>query len=678
MKNFSLCFFILLALPVHAVTYFVDKNGDGSDCLSWNNACTTLAAAVALSNDDVDDEIRVAQGTYYPVSGIVLKDNLTIRGGYNIELNLTNPEVYKTIFSGDKDGNDVNKVDDITLNHADIRGANLDFFIDASNLDNIILEGLTITGMNYAGTGGSAVILAKSVGTFNNIQFIGNKATGLGVMFVWGQGVKNSTFASINDSVFSGNSGGSGAGALDVHNFGHAVVNRTTFENNISGTKGGAIYVHTGESKLEVNDSLFLNNSAPYGGAIQIDDKADPGKLNNSTFFGNNATGNLSNNGGGAINIESAGHQLSYLTVVGNSAVASGGGILINVPDSSNKITASLVMGNSAGNLKNLREVGSNKFTDGGFNLIGAAGEESESTFTFGSNSNASTLTVAEVIELSIDDNGGARKSVKISPNDGSTDYARNRIPFTGIPFYGVGRSAAYPFTSLSQAKGALTSFDNYTADVYYFDIGAVYGDAASNYVVTPGVAAFSTYVDDEGFVLIASASSGNSLNDISESTSELFLTANKKLDNSIVTAFQFDESRIDGLNEWRRSSSGLCDGSVAAKDSRGLPKPGFVNLNDIDQVNIIEDCDIGAFEFNDAYRLDCYDEDGDRAGITVDEDISDGETSGSGSFCLNRNILNATPAEVLDNLGGVHYSLLLLLSVLVGSRHLLRKSSFI
>jgi predicted outer membrane repeat protein len=670
MKNISLYLLMACALPAHAATYFVDQDGDASDCLSWNNACNTLAAAVALSNAGVDDEIRVAQGTYYPENGIALKDKLTIRGGYNVELNLSNPDVFKTVFSGDKDGNDENKVDDITLNHADIVGSNLGRFLRADNLNDLAFEGFTITGMDE-GSNGSAMWLQQSNATFNDVQFFGNKAGDKGTVFVYGNSIVGSTQAIFNDCVFSGNSSGK-AGAISAHIAGRAIVNRTTFESNIAATnRGGAIALDGSNSSLEVNDSLFLNNSSvSYGGAVSIEAGAASSKLNNSTFYGND-----SNVLGGAIFLANGGHKLTYLTVVNNNASTAGGGIQ-NDAGAENTLTASLVMGNTGGGRKNINAT-PGQLADGGYNLIGAAGEETEASFTFAanSNSNASAFNLNEIIEPTIDDNGGARKSVKIKANEDSTGYARNRIPFTGVPFYGVGRSADYPFTSLSQAKGALARFDNYTADIYYFDIGAVYADAASNYVVTPGVAAFSTYVDDEGFVLIKSASSGNTLGDITESTNELFLTANKQLDTSILNVLISDEERIEGLNLWRRSSAGLCDGSVAAKDSRGLPKSGFVNFNDLDQVDIIEDCDIGAFEFNDAYRLDCYDEDGDRPGITVDEDISDG-TSASGTFCLNRNLLSATPAEIIDNLGTLHYGLLLLLSTLLGLRKLSGKAS--
>ena len=45
--------------------------------------------------------------------------------------------------------------------------------------------------------------------------------------------------------------------------------------------------------------------------------------------------------------------------------------------------------------------------------------------------------------------------------------------------------------------------------------------------------------------------------------------------------------------------------------DERGFDRPDMVDVTDPDQNGDIRDCDIGAFEFNNAYRVDCFDEDG-------------------------------------------------------------------
>ncbi len=115
-----------------------------------------------------------------------------------------------------------------------------------------------------------------------------------------------------------------------------------------------------------------------------------------------------------------------------------------------------------------------------------------------------------------------------------------------------------------------------------------------------------------------------------------------------------------DDLNLWVRSHAGLCDSGAIKTDARGLPRSDFQNPDDPAQGGPAHSCDIGAFEFNDGYQFDCYDEDGKRP--ENDLDILDG--SGSAGVCFGGDILKATPKALLNNIGSINLFFLIALAL--------------
>ena len=112
----------LLAMNVQAQqVYYVNGSGgsDANDGKSWTNAFETLQAA--LDKVQPFDEIRVAEGTYYPTKKItaddydtklpvvptdrdmtfVLAKDVRIAGGYNAADGTRDVKLYPTILSGD-------------------------------------------------------------------------------------------------------------------------------------------------------------------------------------------------------------------------------------------------------------------------------------------------------------------------------------------------------------------------------------------------------------------------------------------------------------------------------------------------------------------------------------------------------------------------------------------------
>ena len=112
-----------------------------------------------------------------------------------------------------------------------------------------------------------------------------------------------------------------------------------------------------------------------------------------------------------------------------------------------------------------------------------------------------------------------------------------------------------------------------------------------------------------------------------------------------------YTTSEGDDLNLWVRSHAGLCDSGAIKTDARGLPRSDFQNPDDPAQNGPAHSCDIGAFEFNDGYQFDCYDEDGKRP--ENDLDLLGG--TGSAGVCFGGDITKATPKALLNNIGSIN-----------------------
>ncbi len=651
----------IFALPIffasvsNAETLYVKTTGDDSkDCLSWSSACKTIGQAVALASD-TGSVINIAEGIYKPTATITLKDKLQLIGGYKTDTNAYNPDKYRTIISGDTDNNDV-VTDGVTMDYSDISGANLSRLFWAQDITEVVLKGFTLTGMQQTGNHGSAMWIQASEVSFEDVDFIGNYAFSLGTVLIYGVDVfAQGTFTSCS---FIGNYAGTG-GALNPHRHGHAVIKNSEFRNNDAGSTGGAIYVNNGLSSLQLENATFEGNTAPEGGAVALAAGVDSSTIVNATFINNNATTGV----GGALRIQGSGHEVGFSTFYGNAAVSAGGAIQ-NDSGALNSIYSSLLLGNTAASNGNVNAV-AGELSDGGYNLIGSAGI-SEAAFNFGSSSFTSPHNMLDLIEVDSFENGGLLKSVRISEKV-DAGYPRDVIQNDGIPFFGVGQSADYPFRSLADAHGAIKSSVDYGAGIYYFDLGASYG-SAPDYTVSLSGQSFSTYVDDEGYVLIASAGVAGDVLSIVTETSALTLRSDSKLPASILAALGEDENTVVDKDQWVRASS-LCNGSKTLSDVRGLPRSDFVNPADADQQGLISNCDIGAFEFNNGYRYDCYSEDGERPGVVVDGGLASGEASANANICFGGDIFNATPAALLDNIGSVNTLWLSLAAIIFGWR---------
>lgn len=773
---------LLLPGVVHAATWYVKPVASGAnDCSSWANACATLASAKNKVTSNTD-EIWVAAGIY-KFSAQVYNDMpgtyaLKIYGGFagtETAVDFRNPKKNVVVFSADTPVDDTGVVGGVTPSYANV-GATattriLAFFntgvTSASPVN--ILDGVTLTGMHLKTTWEGGLLIQNAKAEINNVKFIGNKGHAPGILISQPFStatITNTEFKnnySLDDA--AGNSAITEGGAIYATSA-TAVLScdNCTFTGNRASGTGGAVRVLAGAS-VNISNSGFTSNIAETGagGAINTDSSgavnlvsnlfdsnqalvanggaiaATAGLLNieSNTFFGNIAGG--TGKFGGAINLGSGAAQavIRYSTFMNNTANGSGGkGGAINVnaayPATKPVISHSLFLNNSSPTGANISDMGS--VTDGGYNVIGYAGAHNTAgTWTKPSSSETlAETTLANIVEVALANNGGMHKSLKQAVNS----PLKNKVP-NDLVLSPVGTTPTNPFTSIAQARGAMASYSSYKAGKYYFDIAGT---------------TFATYVDKDGYVLVASSDSLVTAAAAYTQVSTLTLRSDSILNSTIMSKFtnsEIDEVRIssysngirgtfdgyskdpdvisslsaynilnnsqnggswevvgsskalnyftascipsavtlnngiyhacgntdgmhwlpsssnealtsstavkDDLDLWVRSSLGNCNGTVSA-DQRSLPRSDYVNPNDPNQYGLITDCDVGAFEWNNGYQLDCWNEDGARPENSI--------SGGTASVCFS-DPNSLTPKGLLDNFGYTNWMSLMLLSML-------------
>ena len=322
-------------------TYYVDievENGtfDGS---SWSNAFLTVQSALDVAGPD--DEIWVAEGTYYPtntedrtisfeINGD--QDGLKIYGGFDPDTGDTgfadrDRFANETILSG-RIGNDIF--------FGPIRSHQVVVF--AQNGD--------------AGPSGGAITRDTVIDGF--IIEEGSADTGYpyrngGAIYINGRGSGNEASPTISNMVLRDNYGlNGGAVGIDGTQGGASspLLTNVTFIRNQTPLDGGAIY-GSGSGSPVIKNAVFVDNEAAdlsgsgpnyaYGGAIAS--RAIPMEITNALFANNEGKR------GGAIYSEGS-LQLTNVTLTGNTAEL--GGSIFNT--SSLTFENSISWGNSSTN----------------------------------------------------------------------------------------------------------------------------------------------------------------------------------------------------------------------------------------------------------------------------------------------------------------------------------------
>jgi parallel beta-helix repeat protein len=364
---------------------YVDDDATGAnDGSSWENAYFYLQDALADANSaEKPVEIRVAQGIYMPdregppgryrrvvapgdrEATFHLINGVTLKGGYaglgEPDSNARDVELYKTILSGDLNGDDV-QVDDVevanlsNLRSQPSRAENSYNVVTGSGTDDsAVLDGFTITAGNANGPEGphdnpykfkSGAGMCNYFGSpiVTNCTFTKNSAYGAG-------GMKNeSANPTVVNCTFSSN-GGRGM----VNSNSNPTLTNCTFTRNSDSGMGN------GESSLTLNNCTFIENRSMVGGGI-FNEWTSTLNLTNCTFIMNSAeltgggmdggTATLTNcafianeasEGGG---MWSDASTLTNCTFIANKARNWGGGIWLWFDDTVSNCTFT---GNSAG-----------------------------------------------------------------------------------------------------------------------------------------------------------------------------------------------------------------------------------------------------------------------------------------------------------------------------------------
>ncbi|MHC4643068.1 MAG: right-handed parallel beta-helix repeat-containing protein, partial [Planctomycetota bacterium] len=252
---------------------------------------------------------------------------------------------YKTILSGDLNGDDVEVNDPCDLLTEPSRAENSYHVVTGIDCnENAVLDGFTITAGNanregypfHHGSGGGIQIRfgeMREVGpVLKNCTFIGNSAR-------WGGGMDNNHCSTtLTNCTFSENFAEWGGGGIGIAGYAGPKLINCTFTANRAGYKGGA--VANGEGRFTLENCTLIANHAELGGAIY---NGDAGAiLTDCTLIGNYAE-----RGGVVYNSSDSSVRMTNCLVSENSCTEEGGVVYLRSEDSAT-LTNCILTANSA------------------------------------------------------------------------------------------------------------------------------------------------------------------------------------------------------------------------------------------------------------------------------------------------------------------------------------------
>jgi parallel beta-helix repeat protein len=282
-------------------TIYVDDDAVGAnDGSSWTDAYNYLQDALADANSaEKPVEIRVAKGIYKPDQGknqnpgdrgatFQLINGVTLEGGYasfgELDPHARDIEVYKSILTGDLNGDDVEVRDPCDLLGEPTRSENSYHVATGAGTDETaVLDGFTVTGGNADGkprrnTGGG-MFNASGSPRLKNCVFRRNcsRSNGGGMFIEFDS-------PTLTNCVFNGNYSSPQGGGLFIHRS-NPVLTNCTFTGNFSRIFGGGISCWT--SSPELTGCIFSGNIALNGAGGGIYNQDSNPTLLNCTFAGN-------------------------------------------------------------------------------------------------------------------------------------------------------------------------------------------------------------------------------------------------------------------------------------------------------------------------------------------------------------------------------------------------------
>ena len=274
-----------------------------------------------------------------------LKNGVVIKGGYagvgKPDPNERDIDKYKTVLSGDLNGDDVEVNDPCDLLTEPSRAENSYHVVNGSDCnESAVLDGFTITAgnangefypLNQGSGGGIQIRWSFEEGpVLKNCTFIGNSAR-------YGGGMDNDhSSTTLTNCTFSENFAEWGGGIGNDGFPGPKLVN-CKFTANRAGYKGGAIA--NAESRPTLENCKLIANHAELGGAIY---NGEAGAiLTNCTLIGNSAER------GGAVYNSDGSVRMTNCLVSENSCTEKGGAVYLGSDDVAT-LTNCILTANSA------------------------------------------------------------------------------------------------------------------------------------------------------------------------------------------------------------------------------------------------------------------------------------------------------------------------------------------
>lgn len=315
--------------------HYVDADATGAnDGSSWADAYNYLQDA--LFNALPGTEIQVAEGIYKPhlnsyslapvsrADTFWLRNCITIKGGYagfgEPDPDARDVEVYKTILSGDINGNDAAVGSPEELLTEPTRAENSYHVVTAIGVDGkAVLDGFSVTGGTADGETnenkyGGGMYNYDASPTVKDCKFGTNSADGGGAIYIRGD-----FSGTLTDCLFENNTAALGGGAIYCTGTGELSIIRCEFRDGTA-NRGGVIY--NGYASLILSECILESNQAEYAGAISTGGDIT---LINCLLANNQALVW----GGALSNMENTSRSINC-TFVGNSANY-GGAIFSNI-----------------------------------------------------------------------------------------------------------------------------------------------------------------------------------------------------------------------------------------------------------------------------------------------------------------------------------------------------------
>ena len=335
MKNLIYLILTILALillPIFSFSQVYVKStapplGDGN---SWATAYTDVQVGIEDAKI-AGEEVWVAAGTYQHGSQMVLRNGVTVYGGF--------PNVGNPVWG---DRNYTVNITILSGNNAYRVIRNSGGSVDAT----AILDGCTIQDGNVAGQG-AGIYIDDCSPTYRNCIIQNNNATGTGGdgAGVYLRDVCTSVFS--NCIIQNNIAGDNGGGIQTVNATCIPTFTNCTIDNNHSGDHGAGVRIY--RSSPTFNNCDITNNIIDVvscgGGGIQVENTANP------TITNCNITGNTATRYGGGIYSTSttwtnaiSGNTISNNMALGSSAY--GGGIYLD--NSGPNITNNTISNNIA------------------------------------------------------------------------------------------------------------------------------------------------------------------------------------------------------------------------------------------------------------------------------------------------------------------------------------------